>query len=83
MVKKQINKYMYIMYIEMPLIIICILYVYIYMQYIGGWVAKPNCRALGAPDEQLRWQTSTGQVKPRCTRSFSKPKPACRVPNCN
>lgn len=30
MVKKQINKYMYIMYIEMPLIIICILYVYIY-----------------------------------------------------
>lgn len=47
MVNKQINKYMYIMYIEMPLIIICILYVYIYIQYIGGWVAKPNCRALG------------------------------------
>lgn len=34
MVKKQINKYMYIMYIEMPLIIICILYVYIYIYAI-------------------------------------------------
>ena len=40
MVNKQINKYMYIMYIEMPLIIIYILYVYIYIQYIGGWVRK-------------------------------------------